>query len=391
MQQYDVIVVGLGAMGSAAAFQLAKTGAKTLGLDRHTPPHIHGSTHGESRLTRQAIGEGLAYVPFVLRSHEIWRQIEAETGETLLHQIGALMISSTKSTAKASAKKGFLATTESAAKAFGIAHEILSPDEVRQRFPNFLIADNEFAYFEPGAGYLRVEQCVDNQLKLAEKYGADLRYGNAVEQLNPQADGSVVVRTHSNSYIAAKVILSAGPWVRSFLPKKWHDIFQPTRQVLHWLDIEPAGQAAWKNSPAFAWPHGEKPDDFFYGMTSLSAPHQFKMASEFYGTPTEPEQTNRDVSNAEQKDFYTRHVEGRLSGLNPNVVRSATCLYTAAPDGHFIMDHHPELENVFLVSPCSGHGFKHSAAIGEMLAHLMTKGETSFDISPFKLSRFDVP
>lgn len=389
MQQYDVIVVGLGAMGSAAAYQLAKTGAKTLGLDQHTPPHIHGSTHGESRLTRQAIGEGFAYVPFALRAHEIWREIEAETGEKLLHEIGAVMISSDQSD-QATAKKGFLTTTEAAAKKFDIAHEMLTPDEVRNRFPNFLIADNERAYFEPGAGYLRAEQCVDNQLKLAQKYGADLRYGSTVEAILPQPDGSVNVRTNNNIFAAAKVVLSAGPWIRSFLDPKWHDIFQPTRQVLHWLDIEEAHQPAWENSPAFAWPHGEKPDDFFYGMPSLAAPHQFKMASEFYGAPTLPEDTNRDVSPAEQDEFYQRHPKGRLLGLNPKVVRSSTCLYTAAPDGQFIMDNHPELENVFLVSPCSGHGFKHSAAIGEMLAQLMTKGETSYDISPFKLSRFDL-
>lgn len=389
MQQYDVIVVGLGAMGSAAAYQLAKSGVKVLGLDRHTPPHIHGSTHGESRLTRQAIGEGFAYVPFALRAHEIWREIEAETGDELLHQIGAVMISSDKA-AETNAKKGFLDTTEAAAQKFNIDHEMLSPEEVRHRFPNYLIADSERAYFEPGAGYLRVEQCVDNQLKLAQKHGAALHYGTVVEQILPQRDGTVKVRTSTDEYDAAKVILSAGPWVRSFLSEKWHDIFQPTRQVLHWLDIEPEHQAAWENSPAFAWPHGEKPDDFFYGMPSLAAKHQFKMASEFYGAPTAPEETNRDVSKAEQDAFYARHVQNRLLGLNPNVVRSATCLYTAAPDGQFIMDDHPEMENVFLVSPCSGHGFKHSAAIGEMLAQLMTKGETSYDISPFKLSRFDV-
>lgn len=389
MQQYDVIVVGLGAMGSAATYQLAKTGAKTLGLDRYTPPHIHGSTHGESRLTRQAIGEGFAYVPFVLRAHEIWREIEAETGDDLLHQIGALMISSNESD-QATAKKGFLTTTEAAAKKFKIEHKLLSPVDVRDRFPNFLIGDNERAYYEPGAGYLRAEQCVDSQLKLAQKHGADLQYGTVVEQILPQRDGTVKVRTSTAEYDAAKVILSAGPWVRTFLSEKWQGIFQPTRQVLHWLDIEPEHQAAWKNSPAFAWPHGEKPDDFFYGMPSLAAAHQFKMASEFYGAPTPPEETNRDVSKVEQDGFYARHPQNRLLGLNPNVVRSATCLYTAAPDGHFIMDDHPEMENVFLVSPCSGHGFKHSAAIGEMLAQLMTKGETSFDISPFKLSRFNV-
>lgn len=245
MQHYDVIVVGLGAMGSAAAFQLAKSGTKVLGLDQHTPPHIHGSTHGESRLTRQAIGEGFAYVPFALRAHEIWREIEAETGEKLLNEIGAVMISSDQSD-QATAKKGFLATTEAAAKKFDIQHEMLTPAEVRSRFPNFLISDNEHAYFEPGAGYLRAEQCVDNQLKLAEKYGADLRYGQVVGEIMPQADGAVNVRTQQETFSAAKVILSAGPWVRSFLHPKWHDIFQPTRQVLHWLDIEKDHQSAWE-------------------------------------------------------------------------------------------------------------------------------------------------
>lgn len=179
--KFDVAVIGLGAMGSATLYQLAKRGINAVGIDQFAPPHTLGSTHGETRLTRCAIGEGHQYVPLAMRSHEIWRELYNETGERLLHETGALMIESSGSKGDVHGSANFLNTTISAAEKFGIEHEILSGTEARQRFPAFNINDQDKAYFEPGAGYLKVEQCVEAQLKRAKELGATLMPNTKVQ------------------------------------------------------------------------------------------------------------------------------------------------------------------------------------------------------------------
>ncbi len=155
MEKFDVIVVGLGAMGSAAMYQLAKRGSRVLGIDQFSPPHTRGSTHGETRITRQAIGEGEEYVPLVLRSNEIWREIERETGEILFTANGGLIIGDLQATNGNHGSKNFLLQTIAAAKVHGIAHEILDCDALKRRFPQFHFKGNETGYYEPGAGFLR--------------------------------------------------------------------------------------------------------------------------------------------------------------------------------------------------------------------------------------------
>src|SRR5258708_30422448 len=194
MAKYEVLVLGLGAMGSAAAFQLARRGRKVLGIDRFAPPHSLGSSHGETRITRLAIGEGEHYTPLVLRSHELWREIEKEAGADLLTITGGLIISSIARTAMLHVDQ-FFSNTVAAAEKYRIPHQILPAQEIRTRFPQFQVRDDEIGYYEPSAGFLRPEACVEAQLRLGRKYGAGFPPHERVVDCRDSAD-AVIRSTH---------------------------------------------------------------------------------------------------------------------------------------------------------------------------------------------------
>src|SRR5262245_25514315 len=198
-------------MGAATLYQLACRGARVLGVDRFAPPHGAGSSHGESRITRQAIGEGEEYVPFVLRSHEIWRQLEADTGESLLWPVGGLFLSRQTGPALHHGQADFVGRTIAAARRYRIEHEVLSPAEVQTRFPRFRLVGAEGASHEPGAGLVRPERCVAVQLEQARAHGADIRTGETVLQITPGA-GDVRVSTDAVTYAAGSVVVTAGAW-----------------------------------------------------------------------------------------------------------------------------------------------------------------------------------
>jgi sarcosine oxidase len=383
----DVAVVGLGAMGSAALYQLAKRGVRAIGIDRFTPPHVYGSTHGETRITRQAIGEGAAYVPLALRSNEIWRELEAETGETLLNEVGCLIIGKTDERAKGPIRTSFLATTKQAAKDYGIAHEILGPEDIRSRYPQFLPQKGEIGYFEPGGGYLDPERCVAAHLTRAKDLGAGLQLGTQVLSLSTTG-GGVRITTDKGAIHASQVIVSAGPWAPALLGAPFDRLLAPSRQVMHWFPVEEDMASCWAESPVFIWAPGADPKDFFYGFPSLPGSRMIKTAGEQYDEATTPETIERAIGSVESQSMYETHLAGRLSGISFTATKATTCLYTVTPDSHFLIDRHPENERVLVVSPCSGHGFKHSAAIGEAAAQIVTEGQSHIDLSPFLLSRF---
>src|SRR5688500_9600017 len=209
--RYQTIVIGLGAMGSAATYQLAKRGNKVLGIDQFSPPHIYGSSHGDTRLTRQAIGEGAEYVPLVLRSYEIWDEIERETGKKVLTVTGGLIMTSVEGAMRHGSY--FFNQTVASAEKYGIAHRLLDADEIRKEFPQFKLKGNERGYFEEKAGYLRPELAIDAQLELAQRYGAQISFDEKVLAFSVKDNDSVVVKTDRGEYEAEKAILSAGPWV----------------------------------------------------------------------------------------------------------------------------------------------------------------------------------
>jgi sarcosine oxidase len=381
------VVVGLGAMGSATAYQLARRGASLVGLDRYAPPHTHGSTHGETRVTRQAIGEGAEYSPFAMRSHEIWREIEQATGSDLLTVTGGGIISSSNAGAELHVP-GFLATTIGAARRYGIAHEVLDAAEIRRRYPPFRVADEETAYFEPGAGFVRPERCVAAQLLLAQRHGATLRLGQQVLEVRPDGAGAVVL-TESGTYRADRVVLTAGPWLPELLGPELARYFMVTRQVLYWFaprdSVEPFLP---ERFPIFIWEPAGLPEAI-YGFPAIDgAAGGVKIAAGTYGEQVDPDEVRRAATDEETAAMY-RLVEPCLPGIGPRCLKSAICLYTVTPDAGFVIDRHPEHPQIVLVSPCSGHGFKHSAAIGEAVAEWVTEGKSRLDLTPFALERLE--
>jgi sarcosine oxidase len=384
---YDIAVIGLGAAGSAALYQLAKRGVRAIGIDRFAPPHDQGSTHGETRITRQAIGEGAAYVPLALRSHEIWRELEAETGERLLTQNGCLIIGDLDQMAQGAVRNGFMQQTLDAAKSYGIAHEVLNAAEVRRRFPQFMPGRELTGYFEPGGGYLNPETCVAAQLQRAKALGAETRLGTVVKAIDRDGNG-VRISTGGGDVLASQVIVSAGAWAPGLLGAPFDRLLRPTRQVMHWFPVEAELETAWTSGPVFIWAHGSGPNDFFYGFPSLPGSGTVKTAGEQYDHTIEPDHVERRIGEAEAGEMHASHVAGRLNGLSPDAVKSITCLYTVTPDSNFLIDRHPDNERILVASPCSGHGFKHSAAIGEALAQTVVEGRSTIDLSAFALSRF---
>jgi sarcosine oxidase len=380
----DVVVVGLGAMGSASLYQLARRGARVIGVDRFHPPHDRGSSHGETRITRQAIGEGEEYVPFVLRSHEIWRELEAETCEALLFQVGGLLMTRESGGARHHGQGDFVGRSIAAARRFGIAHEILRAPEIQHRFPPFRLVGDEIGYYEPGAGYVRPERCVAAQLDRARAHGAELRTSEIVLRLEPRA-GDVTVVTDRARYSAARVIVTAGAWVPALLGGELATLLSVYRQVLHWFACDEPQVFAPGVFPIFIWIHGAVGTDHFYGFPLVG--DGVKLAREQFVETTDPDRVAREVSPAEAADMYATHIRGRLAGVSDRCLRSETCLYTATPDSRFVIDRHPESDRIIVASPCSGHGFKHSAAIGEALAEFALAGQSRLDLGPFSLAR----
>jgi sarcosine oxidase len=386
VENYDLIVVGLGAVGSAALCQSALRGARVLGIDRFHPPHEFGSSHGETRITRQAIGEGAEFVPLVLRANVLWRALEAATGERLLVQNGGLILLDGVEAHGAGA--AFYQQTVDCARRFSIAHEILATDEMRRRFPQFVLQDGAQGYFEPGAGFLLPEKCIAAQLRVARENRAELRTGEIVTDVIADS-ARVIVQTNRSRYAAGGVVLSPGPWMADWAGKicgLTEDFFAVYRQSLYWFGLQDSSPRFMpEQMPIFIWssPMVEKG---FYGFPSLDGA-SIKVATEQLDTVSDANDGPLSVPAEQVQSFYDGYVRGSLRGVSSRCLRSATCFYTVVPDHGFVIDHGVDSERVWFASACSGHGFKHSAAVGEALA-LKALGEASdVDLRPFARQR----
>jgi sarcosine oxidase len=388
VNNFDTIVVGLGAMGSAAVYQLAKRGNKVLGLDRFSPPHDNGSSHGESRIIRQAIGEGEEYVPLVLRSYELWREIENKTGTDLLTITGGLTLESQNSEAALHGRRDFLDQAIRCAEKFNIRHEILETADIKKRYPQFAVTD-ERAYFEYETGFLRLELCIEAQLHLARKHGAVVQTDELVLSIESSGGSEVTVKTSRGVYHAEKAIITAGPWISRFLPPAYAHLFKVSRQVMYWFDITEDCRSTFAapGFPIFIWIFAEGGEFGFYGFPTLDG-KTIKIATEQFTAITDPDHVQRTVTREEEQSMYRDYVQGRLPGISDRCGAAASCLYTTTPDSNFAIDVHPDNDRIIFASPCSGHGFKHSAAIGEALAEQVIDGKSKIDISSFSLKRF---
>lgn len=355
MADFDIIVVGLGAVGGAALLAAARAGARVAGLDRFAPPHTFGSTHGETRIVRAAIGEGAAYTPFAQRSFALWDQLSAETGDALVTRCGLLVLGGVLPHAT-HVPAGFLETTIAAAQSYGIPHEVLGAGEVRARFPAYERFDGESAYFEPGAGFAMPERVVVAQLRRAQALGATVRLDTPV--LSIAADsGGVAIRTAGETIRAARLVLAVGAWMRGFVPDASARRLTVTRQTLHWFaPPRDASTFAPERMPVFIW-------NDLYGFPTAEPGGGVKIATESLDVAVDPDTVSHVVTSADI-DLVTPRVRSAFPALGTHL-RAATCLYTSTPDFNFWVGPHPEIAHVTVVSACCGHGFKHAAALGE--------------------------
>jgi len=371
--EYDVLIVGLGAMGSAAAYHLAGRGMRVLGLDRFQPPHSFGSSHGRTRIIREAYFEHPAYVPLLQRAYELWANLEKESGRKLLLQTGGLMLGPVEGVLVSGARRS--------AEQHGLRHELLSAAQIRARFPELSVPDGLAAVWEPRAGILFPELAIQTHLELARARGAELLLNSPVLSWEPRAEG-VRVTCETGTYIAKQLVLSPGAWMNSLLPPPGLPL-SVERQVLFWFEPLQRGVFEPARLPIFIWEYAAH--QFFYGFPDLG--DGVKFALHHQGEPSAPDSLAREINPQEieaARGLLRRFIPGAAGALKS----TAVCMYTNTPDEHFMLDKHPTLPQVLVASPCSGHGFKFSAVIGEIIADMIAGEKPPFDLSLFRLNRF---
>lgn len=363
---FDVVVVGLGAVGSATLYQLSKRGISALGIDQFEPPHTFGSSHGETRITRLAVGEGEEYVALAKRSHEIWEELEVLSGKKIRTQTGGILLDSGVNPWSKHGVEGFWERTLRYAQNQQISHRVLDLVEANTSYPAFQLPPTAKVYWEEEAGYLFPELAIETQLDLAKKQGATIWTSSKVKSI--QSEGAQFrIEVEGKEVLVKQVVLTAGGWVKDFLSISSKKRLKICRQVLYWLGIE-EGFTDWQRYPVWMWGYGAAPEDFIYGFPSLDG-KTIKMASESFVEVDHPDQLNREVTAEEQEIFWNTKVEGKLVGLKKQILKTSVCFYTVTEDSQFLIEAMAGDKNFLWVSACSGHGFKHSAALGEDLVY----------------------
>jgi sarcosine oxidase len=397
MAAFDAIVVGLGGIGSAAAWHIARRGGRVLGIDRFEPPHDRGSSHGQTRLIRLAYFEHPDYVPLLRRAFELWAELEAHRGRRLLATTGLLLAGP--------ADGEVIAGTDRAARAHALPVERLSPAEAVRRWPAFRIPDDWRVIVESRAGALFVEDCVQAHLAAARAAGATLLPDTAMTACRT-GDGEACVETTRGRFVAERIVLCPGAWAGGLvgLPGPLGIEFEVLRKSLFWLRpgssggmlpcLSPGGSTTARRDigegslPCFGF---DTPDGFFYGMPAFDE-RGVKVACHSGGRPlSDPLGLGRDVDPAE-REAIDRWADAHLPVLGPSrgaaLTGHAACLYTMSPDGHFVVGPHPVDERVILAAGFSGHGFKFAPVIGEALADLALTGRTPLSIGFLSPTRY---
>lgn len=364
MTSFDVIVVGLGGMGSAAAAHAASRGRRVLGLEQFHPGHTQGSSHGRSRVIRLAYFEDPAYVPLLRRSYELWRRLETDTAQRLLQITGGLMIGRSDSAVVTGSLRS--------AREHHLDHELLDAAELHRRFPAFARREHTVAFYERDAGVLFPEDAIAAHLDVAARHGAALQTGEPVEDWSVTPSGTIVVTTPRARYECARLILSPGAWAKELFKIAWLPL-EVEPQILYWF--EPAGGPtpfAADRFPIYIWDEGD--GVFFYGFP---ADDRGRVKVAFYRSINKDEASMR----ASLAPCLPALAGGRI-------VESVTCKYTLTPDQHFVIGFHPEHPQVVIASPCSGHGYKFASVVGEILSDLAVDGTTRHPIGLFDPNRF---
>ncbi len=373
-KSYDVIVIGLGGMGSAAAYHLAARGQRVLGLERFTPAHDKGSSHGGSRIIRQSYFEDPAYVPLLLRAYELWNTLAIDSGRDVYRLTGGLFLGPPDCLTVAGSLR--------ASQEWNLPHQVLDAGEISARFPNFTPRPDDIAVYEAKAGFARPEVTVSAHLALAEKCGATLQFGEEVLEW-AEAPGGVVVRTAEATYTAGQLVICPGAWAPQLLAEFGVPI-TIERQVLYWLDPV-GGTTSFADHPIFI-----AEDDStmqVYGFPAIDgARGGVKVAFFRKGIECTPDTIDRTVYPHEVGEMRDR-VSQLLPALDGPCLHSSTCMYSNTPDQHFVIARHPDCAHVTVACGFSGHGFKFVPVVGEILADLAIDGATPHPISLFDPSR----
>jgi sarcosine oxidase len=369
---HDVVVIGLGGMGSAAAAHLAARGQRVLGLERFGAAHAFGSSHGGSRIIRQSYFEDPAYVPLLLRAYELWGQLEADSGADLMTLTGGLYFGRPDSVTVAGSLRS--------ARQWDLPHDLLDATEMRRRFPTLSPPDDEVGVYEDAAGIVRPEATVTAHLSLAAQRGADLHFDEPAVHWSTTADGGVQVTTAAGTYTAGRLIVCPGAWAPQLLADLGLTL-TVERQVMYWFQPE-GGVDPYAPDRQPVWIHGG-PERQLYGFPAIDGPDGgVKVAFFRHGVVTTPETLDREV-HPDEVDFIAADVQRLLPTLPGRFLTAAACMYTTTPDEHFVIATHPDHEQVTIACGFSGHGFKFVPVVGEILADLATEGATSHPIGLF--------
>lgn len=381
---FDTIVVGLGAMGSATVYQLAQQGHRVLGIDQFSPPHDQGSTHGGSRIIRLAYQEGIEYVPLLQRAYTSWREIEAATGKSLLQITGGLMLGSRQDS--------IVDRSQKSADSGAVSYEILDTPEIGKRFPQFQVQDDTVALYDPVAGILNPEAGVAAQLELAARADAEIRLNEQVLRWEAHPSGSgVMVSTSQGTYAAKNIVLCTGPWAGPILAQLGISL-EVERVIQFWMEPKiPFSHFSPDRFPIFLWtvdPHME-----IYGFPGINGQEGGVKVSFYPKGPhpmrklCNPDQISRTVKD-DDLSAMRHYLQLLLPDLDGPCLRTMTCMHSTTPDMHPVICAHPEHPQVILAAGFSGHGFKFSNVIGEILSDLAREQTSPFDLSLFRPDRF---
>lgn len=374
---WDVIVIGAGIEGSATAYTLAKDGRRTLVLEQFFLPHSRGSSHGQSRITRKAYPEDF-YAKMMVYGFEAWKKLEQEEGIQLYLKTGLLTVS------KSDSKE--LTETENSLRAIGSKFDRFDSKGLRERFRTLHFDPSDAAVFDPDGGMLLADKCLRAYQNQFKKNGGVIHDGERVLQIVPSSKERVRVVTTKGEYLAGSVVVAAGAWSEKLLGTlDLHLPLKPKRVVIwYWKQLE-SGYGINEGFPCFLYVDGH---DEIYGLPSYEYPGLVKVA--FHGGHDLDDPERRDFITAD--DRYLRYamnfVRRHLPGVEAKPSVAETCMYTNTPDTNFVLDRHPKWDNVIIGTGFSGHGFKMAPVVGRILSDLVAGKTSSFDLNPFKISRF---
>jgi sarcosine oxidase len=374
MAIYDAVVLGTGGVGSAARCHLAQQGARVLGVDRFAPPHDQGSSHGQTRIIRQAYFEHPDYTPLLLESYRLWNELEEQVSRQLYHEVGVLQVGP----ADGVVVPGVLR----AAELHGLQVEQLTATQIERRWPGLSVPEHLSGVLETRAGFLKVEECVQSHLDAAKHAGAELHC--PVEVQGWEGSDPIRLQTSEGEILTKRLVVTAGAWAGELLAAVGVE-FEIRRKSLFWYATETDSYAVENGFPGFLF---ELPSGVFYGFPQIDE-QGLKLADHAGGKPiTDPLQVDRDIDKEEQQQIET-FLREFFPQVRMQCTHHAACMYTMTPDEHFVVDRQPQHKNVFFAAGLSGHGFKFASVLGKVLADMALDGGTELAIDFLSLQRFE--